>query len=175
MKGLPRLSSEPTQYSDCCCTLSEPLMMTLARLLPPDPSITLSIGCGTGLLEAILLRYCPGLRLRAIEVKREVICYLSDEIFEIAKGTWDLCPSAAVAAAWIFIYPRETALVDGYRKKFGQGAVTLVIWIGPRADLSDYEEIFRGSWTKHIHEDCGLSQYETMISWERRLSRCIEG
>lgn len=141
--------------------------MNLTRMLPPGPAMTISIGCGSGLFEAVLIQYCPRLHLRAIEVSHEIIRYLSEQAVDLVKGTWDLYPLAGSAAAWIFVYPREASLMDRYRKTFEDGDVGLVIWIGPRVDLQDYGNIFEDPWVKYVHEECGLSPYETMVSWRR--------
>lgn len=168
MKSLPVLTSEPAQYPECCCTISTTLIVTLAHMLPLEPSMVVSVGCGTGLLEAILLGHIPGLNLRGVEVKNAVVRYLSEETFDIVNGAWDLYHPAFSAAAWMFIYPREATLIEQYYHRIrDNGTLKLVIWIGPRADHPKYEKIFESPWTKSVHEDCGLSTYESMIVWTR--------
>jgi len=80
MKNLLSLYDQPTQYWDCCCTLSKLLVMNLARMKPHGPLMTVSIGRGTGLAEAILLEF-------SIEFSDEIIRYLSEQTVEIEKGT----------------------------------------------------------------------------------------
>ena len=167
MRVLPVLLQKPTQYSDCCCTLSKPLVTNLATMLPSKPSMTISIGCGTGLLEAFLLQHCPELCLQAIEVRSEIIEYLPKENYELVRGTWDLSSTAVSATSWIFVYPREASLIKHYQEAFSGGAVSLVIWIGPRSDLPQCENMFGYPWIQRVHEDCGLSPYEAMVTWKR--------
>ncbi|KAI1123995.1 hypothetical protein F5Y10DRAFT_250595 [Nemania abortiva] len=78
MPALPLLRDEPTRHPGCCLSLSEPLLATIASLLRspynllyPDnknynehafgpqsrPTLLLSIGSGTGLLEELLHVY----------------------------------------------------------------------------------------------------------------------
>jgi len=54
--------------------------MNLARMKPHGPLMTVSIGRGTGLAEAILLEF-------SIEFSDEIIRYLSEQTVEIEKGT----------------------------------------------------------------------------------------
>ena len=167
MNTLPALSDEPTQYPDCCPAMSEQLVRTLANLLPHKPDTSISIGCGTGFLEAVLLDHHPNLCLIAIEVRSGIVRYLPEEMFEIVKGTWALYQPAFSAAAWMFIYPREVSLVRKYRDRSRDSYVRLVLWMGPRADLPEYEGIFDKPWLKRVHENCGLRSYEAMVTWHR--------
>lgn len=167
--ALPTLSEQPLHHSECCATLSKTLIETLCRLLPSAPCLTLSIGCGTGLLEAlVLLNYCTRLSIQAVEVRQDLIRYLPKENTQIVKGTWELCALAEEARAWLWVYPREAALVQMYVDRFGCDAVRLVVWLGPRMDLAEYEVIFQGEWEKRAHEDCGVRPYEALVSWHRR-------
>ena len=155
---------KPLQYPGCCCTLSKPLITNLVTMLPHKPSMAISIGCGTGLLEAIPLRHCPELCLQAIEVQNEIIEYLPKDIYEIVKETWDLSSTALSATSWMCVYPRGLSLFKHYLEALSSGAVSLVIWIGPRSDLPEYENTFGFSAYTRI---AALSPYEAMISWKR--------
>ena len=55
MPSLPSLTDRPAVYAGCCLALSTPLVAHLHSLLPKAPALTLSIGSGFGLLEALLL------------------------------------------------------------------------------------------------------------------------
>ena len=68
-------------------------------LLPPDPALTLSIGSGTGLLEALLLHQCPTLDLRAVEVSSANNENMPVDMMEIVNGYRDLYGLAAGASA----------------------------------------------------------------------------
>ena len=172
MSQLPALADQPLHHPGCCATLSKTLIETLCRLLPAAPHLTLSIGCGTGLLEALLLScYCTRLSIQAVEVRHELIRYLPKENIQIVKGTWELCALAKEAIAWLWVYPREAALVQMYMDRFGWDTVTLVVWLGPRVDLAEYEVIFEGCWEKRAHVSCGIRPYEVLVSWHRRSAR----
>ena len=42
-------------HADLCPAVSKPLLDTLVDRLPRSPALTLSVGCGSGLLEALIL------------------------------------------------------------------------------------------------------------------------
>ena len=167
-KELPELSKTPVHHVDCCATLSSTLVAKLAQSLPSGPALTLSIGSGTGLLEALILRDRPDLCLQAIEVSQDINHYLSAKNLQIVSGTWDLCALAANSIAWIFIYPREFSLVEKYLQEFGLKAVQCLIFLGPKADMSNMEALMESrSWKMEAMEKCGVSQYEALIVWKR--------
>lgn len=166
---LPQLSDMAAQHPDCCCSLSKTLIARIASLLQTELGLALSIGSGTGLLEALLLDYRPTMNLRAVEVSKAVNKYLPGDSMETVNGTWDLCNSAHDAGSWIFVYPREAGLIKRYAQVFVQGSTKQVIWIGPLADLQEIQDIYLPSaiWKRIILKDCGLSDYETMVLWTR--------
>ena len=166
---LPQLSDVAAHHPDCCCLLSETLIARIASLLPTQSGLALSIGSGTGLLEALLLDYRPTINLRAVEVSNDVNKYLPEDLMETVNGTWDLCNSAHDAGSWIFVYPREAGLIKKYAQVFGQGSIKQVIWIGPLADLKEVQDTYLPSamWKREIIKDCGLSDYEIMVLWSR--------
>lgn len=144
-------------------------MEHLASLLPPDPALTLSIGSGTGLLEALLLHQRPSLHLKAVEVPSTNNKYMPVDRLEIVNGYRDLCNLAADASAWMFIYPRDPWLIQKYVQFCGDQKCELIIWIGPKADLPELENEFLGPmWIKADFEKCGLKDYETMALWRRK-------
>ena len=166
---LPPLSDVAAHHPDCCCSLSETLIAKIASLLTPKLGLALSIGSGTGLLEALLLARRPTVNLRAVEVSNAVNKYLPEDLMETVNGTWDLCNSAHDAGSWIFVYPREAGLIKKYAQAFGQGNTKQIIWIGPLADLREIQNtcFLSATWKQEITEDSGLSEYETMILWSR--------
>lgn len=168
MKELPKLSNKPQLHPDCCASLSSTLIAKLAQILPADPSLTLSIGSGSGILEALILWDRPELHIQAVEVARNVNQYLSEENLELVSGTWHLCPLAAISTAWIFVYPREYSLVQKYLRNFGVAFVQVLIWLGPRADLSSMEALMENStWVRESIDGCDISQYEALVVWRR--------
>ena len=166
---LPQLSDIAAQHPDCCCSLSKTLIAKIASLLSTELGLALSIGSGTGLLEALLLDYQPTMNLRAVEVSKAVNKYLRGDLMETVNGTWALCNSAHDAGSWLFVYPREAGLIKRYAQDFGQGSTKKIIWIGPLADLQEIQDSYLPSaiWKREILEDCGLSDYETMVLWTR--------
>ncbi len=160
--------SSPIHFPDCCSSLSVSLMEHLASLLPPDPALTLSIGSGTGLLEALLLVQRPTLNLKAVEVPTTNNKYMPADRVEIVNRSRDLCNLAVDASAWMFIYPRDTWLMQKYVQDFGVQKCELIIWIGPKADHPEIENDLLGEmWIKEDFEDCGLKDYEIMALWRR--------
>ena len=141
---LPVLTSTPTPYPGCCLALSTPLLAHLALLLPPPPHLTLSIGSGYGLLEALLL--CPPYSRNAIgvEVQPSPNIYLHPSKHKEVIGSRFLYELAGEAEAWMFVYPRRVGMVDEYIRTHGEGRVKCVIWVGPQADWKDYEGCFKG-------------------------------
>lgn len=143
-------------------------MEHLASLLPPDPALTLSIGSGTGLLEALLRHQRPTLNLKTVEVPTTNNKYMPLDRTEIVNGYRDLCRLAADASAWMFIYPRDAWLLRKYVQAFGNQKCELIIWIGPKADLPELGNKFLGeTWMKEDVEECGLKEYEIMALWRR--------
>ena len=158
--------TSPAHHPDCCSSLSVALIRHLASLLPPDPALTLSIGSGTGLLEAFLLHHRPLLHLKAVEVPTASNKYLPCDRLEIVNGYRDLCALAADARAWIFVYPRDACLLQKYVQAFGHQNCELIIWIGPRVDQLE-DEFFGGMWVEEVFDHCGLKDYEIMALWRR--------
>ncbi len=168
MKELPDLSALPTHHPDCCCSLSVRLIDTIVKLLSPAPALTVSIGSGTGLLEALLIDRRPEISIISVEVSDTINQYVHEEDLYLVLGTWDICSLAADAVTWLFVYPRDAQLLSRYLQAYGSQSVRLVIWLGPKADFSDYSEAMcMSGWQIRIFEDCGLSKYEIMVMWER--------
>ena len=160
-----------TEYSsihlpDCCSSLSVSLLKRLASLLPPDPELTLSIGSGTGLLEALLLHQRPKIDLKAVEVPTIYNRFMPADRIQTVNSYRDLCNLAADASAWMFVYPRDVWLLREYVRAYGGQKCHLIIWIGPRADQLE-SKFFGEMWIKEELEECGLKTYETMTLWRR--------
>lgn len=128
----------------------------------------MSIGSGSGLLEALLLHEEPQLNIYGVEVSSAVNKYLLKERLRLVNGTWDLSSLAKTASTWIFVYPRDVSLVKKYAQTFGEDAVRQVVWIGPLSDFKECEAVFLGpDWIRGDFEDRGFSEYEAMILWRR--------
>ncbi|KAK1976649.1 hypothetical protein LZ30DRAFT_785448 [Colletotrichum cereale] len=146
---LPQLTNEPQTFPDCCLSLSIPLLRALHARLPPAPHLTLSIGSGTGLVEGLLqqtLAPSPqqhaALNLVSVEVAPSPNRYHAAH--RTVPGTWALDPLAGEARAWVFVYPKQVALVRGYAAAFEGGAVETVVYVGPRRDWDDFWAAFEG-------------------------------
>lgn len=129
--------------------------------------MTLSIGCGSGLLEALLLHDYPAINIHGVEVSQSLNKYLPEERLQLVRGTWDIAPSARDASVWLFVFPREPGIVQKYVQVYAGSAVTeTVVWIGPLADYKEYEGLLDEQvWSR---KDWELAGYEAMISWRRR-------
>ncbi|KAK2049957.1 hypothetical protein LZ31DRAFT_256147 [Colletotrichum somersetense] len=159
---LPQLTDDPQTLPDCCLSLSRPLLRELHGRLPPAPQLTLSIGSGTGLLEGLLHDLASSsssstppygdatatLNLVSVEVAPSPNRYHAAH--RTVPGTWALDPLAAEARAWVFVYPKQVALVRGYVAEFVSGAggrgcaVETVVYVGPRRDWDDFRAAFDG-------------------------------
>ena len=141
---LPSLSPKPAVHPDCCLALSAPLLAYLTALLPPPPALTLSIGSGYGLLEAIILNPPYNANIIGVEVQPSSNAYLAPPHHRTVAGSRFLEPLALEAQAWMFVYPRRVGLVEQYLSEYARrdGKVQTVLWIGPTADWEDYKGCF---------------------------------
>lgn len=162
--ALPTVVDVPAHHPDCCLSLSTKLFATLEQILSATSGPVLSIGSGSGLLEAAVASRGTLQAIEGVEVSSSVNKYLPEELAYVVGGTWDLCPRAKEAAAWIFVYPRLPALVKQYFQSFGQANVELAVFLGPKADWADFEDAFQapGFASVEVIEDCGLVPYEMM-------------
>ncbi|KAK1712010.1 hypothetical protein BDP67DRAFT_357167, partial [Colletotrichum lupini] len=192
---LPPLTNEPRRHPDSCLTLSRPLIKALHAQLPPAPELSLSIGSGTGLAEALLdsltdtqdpstredpqasqeLPVPRPLNLTSIEIAPSPNKYHRNH--RTVPGTWALDPAAAEAKAWMFVYPKQVALVRKYMEAFASGssgsgekgvAVETVLYVGPRMDWDD----FRGA-LEPFAEDVEVWDEERMESVGGQGWECV--
>lgn len=174
-KILNEVSSCPITFPNCCLSISTILIDTLASVLPKHPAFTISIGSGSGLLEALISYYRPDVSIKGVEVTSTINRYIAEQDMYTVGGTWDLLPSTSVAEAWMFVYPRESKLITKYMDAYGDGNVKLILWLGPRADWVDYEPIFRESVFSDIiiPENAGLARFEILAIMKKKqdLSR----
>ncbi|KAL5335364.1 hypothetical protein BJX70DRAFT_326976 [Aspergillus crustosus] len=161
------LSSSPKLYPNCCLSLSTTLVSHLHSLLPKSPAFTLSIGSGSGLLEALITHRHPDVLIEGVEVHASVNLYLAEQDINTVSGTWDLLPRAAQAKAWVFVYPREPKLVTKYIEMYGN-EVELILWLGPRADWADYECSF-GNFGLDVQKGVGEAEFEMLVVIRRIL------
>ncbi|KAL8737119.1 MAG: hypothetical protein Q9181_002013 [Wetmoreana brouardii] len=169
--SLAALSPTSTSHTHADSTLSRSLISTLLSLLPPSPSLTLSIGHGHGLLEAHLLSSHPSPNLLAIDIVQKQPQYLPEQNYIIlnAGGTNAVYAEAVRAEVWIFVYPRDLQLVGRYLGMAGPGRVRRMVFVGPRMDVEGFGEGMKGeaTWRREEVEGCGLKEYEACVVWRR--------
>ncbi|KAL5356110.1 hypothetical protein BJX96DRAFT_171301 [Aspergillus floccosus] len=167
---LDRLSTSPQMFSNCCVAISSTLISNLTSILPQKPGFTISIGSGSGLLEALITHCHPNVRVEGVEVNSSVNRYLPEEDIHVVGGTWGLHSRVSQAQAWMFVYPREPKLVNKYLDTYGDQIVGIIVWLGPRVDWADYEPCFRESpFSKmSFSEDVGLAPYEMLVVMRRK-------
>lgn len=150
LPALPQLTDKATVYSSCCLALSTTLIAHVHSLLPPSPALTLSVGSGFGLLEALLIAAPYSSNVIGVEVEPSPNAYLPAAHHRVVHGTRFHEPLAAEAGAWLFVYPRRVGLVSEYMTAYDHEAVQSIIWIGPQADWDDYKGCFVAGWDVHI-------------------------
>jgi hypothetical protein len=138
-------SATPSRHPDCCLSLSPTIPLDIIKAFPSRDALVLSIGSGTGLLEAIMAVAEPRLWIEGVEV-RSVNKYLPDELVHTVQGTWQLCSRARDCDALLFVYPRDPGLVKKYIADLGfLNKVQSIIWIGPVNDWAEFAKCFEGS------------------------------
>lgn len=158
------LSSSSTLFPDCCLTISKTVITSLISLLPKKPAFTLSIGSGQGLLESLISHGDENVSVQGVEVNSSVNRYIAEEDMHVVPGTWGLYSFAQHATAWMFVYPRDPKLITRYMDTYGDHAVELIIWLGPRVDWPDYEPCFRhSSFSELSFPDIGLMELEVAV------------
>ncbi|KAI3393582.1 hypothetical protein diail_3931 [Diaporthe ilicicola] len=187
---LPRLSDTPSRHPDLCLSISTKLIRTLAAILAasgPDRrnDLVLSVGSGSGLLEAHLLNYLVSLpnhastfTVQGVEVRSSpsagpVNKYLPEDHAATVRGTWELSPLLDTTGTLLFVYPRDPGLVSRYLES-APASLRAVIWLGPRADWEVFGSCFQGldgcgDVSVMEGEDAGVAGFEMMAVLRRIL------
>ncbi|KAM5382071.1 hypothetical protein ACJZ2D_002673 [Fusarium nematophilum] len=168
---LPQLDLQeaPIRHQNCCLSLSSKLLQILSQVFystPPRQTPTvLSIGSGSGLLEALLLAHVqsqhqtcgedgPGLprfNVVGVEVqqsvgKEPVNKYLPEQAIYAVRGTWNVVSrlQETDVTGLMFVYPRQPTLVSEYTKAISEQGlqVEVIVWLGPMADWGVFEPCF---------------------------------
>ncbi|KAF9871157.1 hypothetical protein CkaCkLH20_11326 [Colletotrichum karsti] len=163
---LPQLTNSPQTIPDSCLSLSTPLLAAIHACLPPAPALVLSIGSGTGLVEALLQALPPPpLNLVSVEVAPSPNKYHAPH--RTVAGTWALEPLAKEAGAWVFVYPKQVALVRAYMATLtaAGGGPETVVYVGPRMDWDEFGAAFEGKgevevWSEQRMEEVGGRAWE---------------
>jgi len=162
---LAEVGDEPQQFAGCCLAISKPLLQALASALPRDPDLILSVGCGSGFLESLLLQMLPGqLNLFGVEVPSADCEYLPLGRVIKVPGTRALHSDAIFASVVMFVYPRVPELIASYVNAFADGALETLVWLGHRSDWADCEKILYDSFVDvNVVQDAGLPDHEIMV------------
>lgn len=163
LNGLEALRGEPVYFSDCCAGISWPLLEILAERLPQAPALTLSVGCGSGRLESMLLRATDQLvNVVGVEVSSCSSFHLPADRLLRVPSTSSMHREAWTASALMFVYPRSPALVQRYVDSSRVGALEQVVWLGPRRDWEDYSTAFSNAFQAVDVLEGGISPHELL-------------
>lgn len=157
---LPKLNDHPSRHPDFCLSISTKLIHALTTILTkngPETSnnLILSVGSGSGLLEARLLTHLAslpnsaskftiqGVEVRSSPTAASVNKYLPEQHSATVRGTWELSPLLKSADTLLFVYPRDPELVRRYLTS-RPASLRLVLWLGPHADWEVFGGCFQG-------------------------------
>ncbi|OKL55485.1 hypothetical protein UA08_09221 [Talaromyces atroroseus] len=184
--ALPTPTAIPSRHPDCCLSFSSTLLDILTSTLRESihSGLVLSVGSGTGLLEALLhskWASSPNSQneqpwIEGVEVLQSTSSassfatrYLPEQCCETVKGTWEVSSRAEHAAAILFVYPRSPELVRRYMQKFAHPSSRLqaVIWLGPNCDWPEIQPcLAHGEGWLPVHvllgAEAGLVDFEMM-------------
>lgn len=185
---LPELSDTPSRHPDLCLSISTKLIHTLTTIIANNGPVSnhnliLSVGSGSGLLEALLLKHLgslpsstseftiQGVEVRSSPTEAPVNKYLPEQHYTTVRGTWELSPLFDAADTLLFVYPRDPVLVNRYLAA-RPASLRIVLWLGPRADWEVFGGCFQGMedfGDVNIIEDdnSGVAEFE-MIAFVRR-------
>jgi len=159
MRALPSISNDSVRLPHCCLTLSLEALTAIRSHLPSKPCKTLSIGCGSGLLEA-LLNENSNLHVEGVEVSDNVNKFLPRDAIHTVKGTWQVFPQAQDFITWMFVYPRSPDLISKYISDISI-IPSKILWIGPVQDWDVFVACFP---TPHLttEDPIWLSPFEVL-------------
>lgn len=160
-----QLSESPQRFPGCCLGISSTLITYLVSTLPKKPTFTVSVGSGSGLLEALIVNHDDNVSVQGVEIGSNVNRYIAEEDMNVVIGSWGLCSAAQHASAWMFVYPRDPNLIKKYIDTYADHSVDTILWLGPRVDWPDYEPRFRQSSFSELvfPENIGLTPYEMVV------------
>ncbi|KAJ4142270.1 hypothetical protein NW754_009720 [Fusarium falciforme] len=187
---LPSLHDAPVRHPNCCLSFSSKLIKILTRIFsstanPDGTSTVLSIGSGSGLLEALLLAHVEakddsgaasfnveGVEVQQLSGKPPVNRYLPEQAIYTVRGTWDVVTRLqdSDVTALMFVYPRQPTLVTEYIKAIAEQdlGIQTIVWLGPMADWDVFETCFvakdehQAELEKMQGAEAGLDGYEMM-------------
>lgn len=184
---LPPLSDDALRHPDFCLSISTGLVHLLSSVLNSctdrqQPTLVLSVGSGSGLLEAHLDAHwtedpdchitIEGVEVRAAENAKSVNKYLPEGRHSTVRGTWELSPHLAQAGALMFVYPREPGLVAKYLQASPDG-LSIAIYLGPKTDWEIFEASLSnvpGFGKPEILQGFGMAEFEMMAYIRKEAS-----
>lgn len=185
---LPGLGKTPSRHPDFCLSISTKLIDTLSTIVTDNGpvgnnNLILSVGSGSGLLEAFLQKHLnslpsptskftiQGVEVRSSPTEAPVNKYLPEQHYTTVRGTWELSTLLDAADTLLFVYPREPGLVNRYLSA-RPASLRIVLWLGPRADWEVFGGCFQGlegfGDVSIIEDDnSGVAEFE-MVAFVRR-------
>lgn len=165
MDILPQVVDEPKLFAGCCLAISKPLLQALISTLPCKPELILSVGCGSGLLEKLLLQLSNDtLDLYGVEVPGCPCPFLPVERVLRVSGSRSLHSDAILASVLVFVYPRVSTLIASYLEVCVDGALEKLVWLGHRSDWLDSKKLIFDSFIDvQMVENAGLPDHEIMV------------
>ena len=164
-----RVSAEAiSQYADCCAGISQTLLIAIKERLPQDMAMILSVGCGSGRLEALLLDFASQrderhLNLYGVEVPSCIVKHLPEERVLRVPNSESVHPDGVFASTLMFVYPRSTSLIALYLEAFVIGALEQVIWLSHRSDWPETADLLHAAgYQVDIVDDRGIAEYELL-------------
>lgn len=190
------LAHGPVRHPHCCLSLSSTLLTSLTNIAlegntgASETRVVLSIGSGTGLLEAFLAEHArqqlhdsnqtTTLVVEGVEVTQPGTdnvtpnIYLPEQHSSTVRWSWEVSSRLRDpdVSAVMFVYPRQPALVTQYVKAASElPGARAIVWLGPVADLTDFESCFTGygrfELRQGLDEETGLEANEMMAVWRR--------
>lgn len=134
------LSDHPSFLPDCCVALSKSFLITLHTELKAAGGLVLSVGCGSGLLEMLLLDLGE-LNLVGVEIPSCPNLYLSPVHHIQVSDSYTLSDEALLATSIMFVYPRSSNLLQRYLAAYADAAMTTVVLICPKIEWPEFRDI----------------------------------
>jgi hypothetical protein len=161
--------TETTFHPDLCPGVSRTLVEAITDRL--QTGLALSVGCGSGLLESMILLTlhqrdsdAGPVTLVGIEVPDCAVTYLPPQHIERVQNTFSLSDDCVLASTLLFVYPRQADLIAMYLDATVNAALEQVIWLGHRNDLQEIEPLLLAAFYKVEHvQSAGTAPSEVLI------------
>lgn len=176
MEALAQVVDEPKLFAGCCLAISKPLLQALSSTLPCKPELILSVGCGSGLLEGLLIQHSNDtLELYGVEVPHCPCPFLpSDRVLRV-PGSRSVHSEAILSSVLVFVYPRVASLIASYLEVCTGGALEKLVWLGHHSDWLDSEKLIHDSFVDvQIITNAGLPDHEIMVVATNPRQKTVE-